>query len=144
LFEGKIHHVSHEISDPQLLSISLVPQCAGIKRDGTRCSLSAPPGVAHCYNHDPLRADERRRNAARAGKRRSNSEISTIKEQLADLYAGVLGGEVEPKVGAVAAQIANVRIRLLEAKRRAKELEDIEERLEFLECAQRYSGRMRR
>lgn len=108
-------------------------QCAGIKRDGSRCSLGVPPGVAHCYNHDPHRADERRRNAARAGRSRSNTEVMDLKDQLRNLYTNVLAGTVEPKVGAVAAQIAGARIRLLETERRIKETEELEARIEALE-----------
>lgn len=43
-------------------------RCQGIKRDGGRCTLSVPPGVQWCFNHDPALAPERRRNASRAGK----------------------------------------------------------------------------
>lgn len=115
-------------------------QCAGIKRDGSRCSLSVPPGVAHCYNHDPHRAEERRRNAARAGRRRSNTEVADLKDRLSDLYTDVLAGEVEPKVGAVAAQIAGAQIRLLETERRIKETEDLEARIGALEGQQEGQG----
>jgi hypothetical protein len=46
------------------------PLCQGSTRTGERCNVSVSPGVTHCYNHDPTRAEERRRNASRAGKSR--------------------------------------------------------------------------
>jgi len=59
--------------------------------------------------------------------------VSELKGQLADLYAAVLDGRTEPKVGAVAAQIANVRARLVETELRVREAEELEERISQLE-----------
>jgi len=47
----------------------------------------------------------------------------------------VLDGTTEPKVGAVAAQIANMRARLVETELRVREAEVLEERIERLEQA---------
>lgn len=110
-----------------------MPQCAGFKRNGEQCSASVPPGVTHCYNHDPLRANERRRNASRAGRRSSNGDIAEIRARLAALYEDVLNGELEPKVGSVLVQIANARTRLIETELRIKEQVEFEERLSTLE-----------
>ena len=72
----------------------------------------------------------------RAGRSRSSTEVVGLKGQLAELYDRVLGGQqIGPKVGAVAAQIAGARIRLLETERRIKEAEEFEERLAALEQA---------
>jgi hypothetical protein len=59
--------------------------------------------------------------------------VSELKGQLSDLYAAVLDGTTEPKVGAVAAQIANVRARLVETELRVREAEELEERISQLE-----------
>ena len=45
-----------------------MPRCVGIKRDGAQCTTIVKPPQTHCYQHDPARAEERRRNASRAGK----------------------------------------------------------------------------
>jgi len=45
----------------------------------------------------------------------------------------VLEGSTEPKVGAVLAQIANARARIIETALKAKEQQELEERLEQLE-----------
>jgi hypothetical protein len=107
--------------------------CAGIKRDGTRCSATVPPGVEWCYGHDPRRSEERRRNASRAGRASSNREIKELKDQLSRLYADVLAGRVPTAAGAVANQIINTRARLIEVERRIRETEELEARIEELE-----------
>jgi len=56
--------------------------------------------------------------------------VSELKGQLSELYTGVLDGTTEPKVGAVAAQIANVRARLVDTELKVKEVEELEAKLE--------------
>jgi len=107
--------------------------CAGIKADGSRCRASVGPGVQWCYNHDPARAEERRRNASRAGRSRPNREITSLKSQLQEVADGVLSGKIEPKRGAVAVQALSAMIRAIEQERRIRELDDIAERLEQVE-----------
>ena len=108
-------------------------QCQGIKRDGGRCTLSVPAGVQWCFNHDPARSGERKRNASRAGRTRGAGEISDLKKQLKDLAADVLSGEVARSDAAVVNQILNTRARLVELERKIREQEQLEERLEALE-----------
>ncbi len=86
---------------------------------------------------DPKNADRRRRQAPRAGRAKPNKELAGLRGQLAELYSSVLDGEVEPKVGAVLAQIANARTRLLETEIKLKKQQELEERLEALEDALR-------
>ena len=111
--------------------------CAGIKRDGGRCTAIVPPSKEYCYQHDPERVEERKRNAARAGKSRPNRELGEIKTLLSDLTNRVLGGEdVEPILtgrAAVANQLLNTRLRAVEVERKIRETEELERRLEELE-----------
>ena len=60
-------------------------QCAGIKRDGGRCTVVVGPVQTHCYQHDPERSQERRRNASRGGKSKGNGELAYLKKQVKDL-----------------------------------------------------------
>jgi hypothetical protein len=108
-------------------------QCQAIKRDGLRCSASVRPGIEWCYNHDPARADERKRHAARAGRSRPNREIANIKTVLDDLYTMVSTEDISPKVGVVLNQILNTRIRALDVERRLRELGEVEDRLQQVE-----------
>jgi len=110
-----------------------MPQCAGIKRDGGRCTVVVGPGQSHCYQHDPDRADERRRNASRGGRSKGNGELPDLKRQLKDLAAEVLKGDVDRGAAAVVNQILNTVIRAIEQERKLRELEEMAGRLEALE-----------
>jgi hypothetical protein len=59
--------------------------------------------------------------------------LRAIKERLASLYEDLRDGRVDPKLGAVAAQVVNVQVRLLETERKLKETEIFEERIAALE-----------
>ncbi len=113
--------------------------CAAIKVDGLRCKARAIRGSEWCYGHDPDRSVERQRNASKGGRRggrgrgSSCGELTAIKERLASLYEDLRDGKVEPKVGAVASQIANVQIRALEVERKLKETQEFEQRITELE-----------
>jgi hypothetical protein len=107
-------------------------QCAGIKRDGGRCAVVVGPGQSHCYAHDPDRSQERRRNASRGGKS-SGGELLDLKRQLKDLAAGVLDGSVDRGAAAVANQLLNTVVRVVEQQRKIRETEELAARLEALE-----------
>src|SRR5215216_6077849 len=110
-----------------------MPQCAGIKRNGQRCTTTVEPPQSHCWWHDPASAQERRRAAAKGGKAKANPVVKELHSLLESLTDQVIKGELSTAVGAVANQLINTRIRLLEYERRLREMEDLEERLEVLE-----------
>jgi len=110
-----------------------VPVCPGIKRDGTRCAVVVSGPNDYCYQHDPARAAERRRNASRAARSKPSREIAGIKAQLEDLADQVLSGELETARAAVANQLINTRLRAIELERKVRETEEFAERLERLE-----------
>ena len=91
------------------------------------------PGLRHCYQHDPDRSEERKRNASRGGRSRGNGEIADLKGQLKKLAADVLDGKVERGDAVVVNQILNTRVRLLEQERRIRETEELAVRVEALE-----------
>ena len=67
-------------------------RCAGIKRDGGRCTVIVNGSqTTYCYQHDPKRAEERRRNASRAARSKPSRELVGIKQRLSDLANDVLG-----------------------------------------------------
>lgn len=118
--------------------------CAGITRDGKRCTVGVPPGVQWCYNHDPARAEERKQAASRAGKSRPSKELISIKRQLQELADGILDGEVERSDAAVCGQLLNVLLRAIETERKVREVEEVEERLAALEgLASQHKGSAR-
>jgi hypothetical protein len=115
-----------------------VARCQGIKRDGGRCTLGVPPGVRWCFNHDPARAEERRRNASRAGKRSfaSGREIRELKRRISDVVDAVLEGSQDRGRAAVAIQGLNALRGVLELERKVRELDELEARIEALEQPQ--------
>lgn len=110
-------------------------RCAGFKLDGNPCERIVGASQRHCYAHDPARAAERRRNAAKAGRSKSSREVEDLKRQLEDLAQGVLSGRVDRGDAAVVTQVLNARARLVELERKIREREELEARLEALEEA---------
>src|SRR4051794_22432969 len=104
-------------------------RCSGSKPDGTPCERIVGASQEYCFAHDPDRSEQRRRAARKGGKRagrgRPMAELADLKGQLADLYTSVLTDRVNPKVGAVLAQISNTQIRLSEAERKLRETEEL-------------------
>jgi hypothetical protein len=109
-------------------------RCAGIKRDGGRCTVIVNGSqTTYCYQHDPKRAEERRRNASRAARSKPSRELVGIKQRLSDLADDVLAENVDKGVAAVASQILNVYLRAVSVELKAREQLELIERLEALE-----------
>ncbi len=110
-----------------------MPRCAGNKRDGGRCTVIVAPPDTYCYQHDPSRSEERKRNASKGGRSKGHGELGELKKQIKDLAAGVLEGTADRGRAAVANQLYNTLIRAIEQERKQRELEEIAARLEDLE-----------
>src|ERR671916_2713975 len=110
-----------------------MPQCRGIKRSGGLCAVVVGAGRSHCYQHDPAREDERKRNASRGGRTKGAGELPALKKQLRDLAADVLEGKVDRGAAAVVNQILNTIIRAIEQERKNFETGELAERLEAME-----------
>jgi len=110
-------------------------RCAGIKRGGGRCTAIVNGAQTYCYQHDPKRAEERRRNASRAAKSKPSRELVGIKQRLSDLADAVLEEKVDKGVAAVAGQLLNTYIRAVAVELKAREQLELTERLESLEEA---------
>jgi broad specificity phosphatase PhoE len=112
-----------------------MPRCPATKRDGGRCTTIVKPPQTHCYQHDPDRAEERRRNASRAA-RSGGKEIRDLKRRISDVIDAVLEGSQERGRAAVAIQGFNALRGVLELERKMKETEELEARIEALEQPQ--------
>jgi hypothetical protein len=110
-----------------------MPRCRETKPDGTPCERIVRSSQGYCYAHNPAKAEERRHNASRGGRARSNGELADLRKQLKDLAAGVLDGSVDWGRAAVANQIHNTLIRATEQERKMRELEELAGRLEEVE-----------
>jgi hypothetical protein len=113
--------------------------CSGIRADGGRCQAQAMRNSELCINHHPDRAEVRRRRASKGGKRggrgRPIAELGSLRDENADIRRRLLEGELLPNVAAVAVQSINTDIRAVGAALRAREQEELVERLEALEEA---------
>ncbi len=119
--------------------------CAGIKRDGGRCTATVPPSQEYCYQHDPERQGERRRNASKAGKSKPLRELQDVKRMLSDLANDVLEGRKSRVNAAVVGQLLNTYIRAVAVELKAREQQDLIDRLEVLKGAlERQKGENRR
>ena len=99
-----------------------------------RCTIIVAPPDTYCYQHDPSRSEERKRNASKGGKSRgAPKEIADLKNQLKDLADGVLSSKIERADAVVVNQILNTRARLIELERKVRETDELEARLEALE-----------
>jgi hypothetical protein len=114
----------------------LMAQCAGIKRDGTRCTavVNGSQAQHYCYQHDPNKAEQRRRSASKAGRAKPSRELVGIRGRLSDLADDVLAGRVDKGDAAVAGQLLNYAVRAIAVGLKAKEVEELEGRLEELEA----------
>ena len=108
-------------------------RCSGITRSGTRCERSADGPNGLCWAHDPANADKRRRLASKAGKAKPDRELAGIKQRLSDLADDVLADKVDKGVAAVASQVLNVYLRAVSVELKAREQQELIERLEALE-----------
>src|ERR671911_1373039 len=111
--------------------------CSGIRADGGRCKAQAIRGSAYCVGHDPDQAEARRRRASKGGKRggrgRPIAELGNLRDENADIRRRLLEGELLPNVAAVAVQSINTDIRAVGAAMKAREQEEILERIATLE-----------
>ena len=108
-------------------------RCAANKPDGSPCERIVGASQKYCYAHDPHHQQARSRAASKAAKSKPNRELTALKEQLFTLYEDVREGRIEPKVGAVANQILNTRVRVIVLERDIREQEELAERIEALE-----------
>jgi len=97
--------------------------CAGIKWDGGRCTTVVKPPQTHCYQHDPDRAEERRRNASRAGRSAGGRDIRDLKRRISEVVDAVLEGSQDRGRAAVAIQGFNALRGVLDLERKVKETE---------------------
>ena len=110
-----------------------MPRCSGFKPNGEPCERIVRASQIYCYSHCPDRKEERRRNASRAGRSRSDGELGEVRELLRQITSRVLSGEMSTSVGTTLNQVCNSRIRLIEVSRKLQEQQEVLDRLADLE-----------
>src|SRR5919107_5558557 len=113
--------------------------CSGSRADDGRCQAQAMRNSEWCINHHPDQAELRRRRASKGGKRggrgRPIAELASLRDENADIRRRLLEGELLPNVAGVAVQSINTDLRAVGATLKAREQEELTERLEALEEA---------
>jgi hypothetical protein len=116
--------------------------CEALKGDGSRCQARALQGSPWCYNHDPAKAEERKRNARRGGQtggrgRSSLMDTDQAKRHVKSLVGRLISGDVPRDLAVGAFMGINTLMRILEQERRLIEQHELTERIEQLERRQR-------
>ncbi len=106
--------------------------CAGIKRDGGRCTLSAQASSGMCWLHDPSRAAERHRHASKAARSKGNREVAELKAEIKAVIAGVRGGDLGRADAAVMIQGYRALKDFIALEREVKEQDELAAEIEEL------------
>ena len=106
--------------------------CAGITRDGRRCTLAADASSGMCWLHDPARAQERHRYASRAAKSKGNKEVATLKSEIRDVIAGVKAGDLDRNDAAVMIQGYRALKDFIALERQVRETDELAAEIEEL------------
>jgi hypothetical protein len=120
-------------------------RCPGIKRDGSRCTVTVEPPQTYCWWHDPANAEARKQAASRGGKRagrgRPQAELTNIKQRLCSLADDVLAGEVDRSDASVAGQLLNTVIRAIGMEMKVREVEELVEEVNAIKEALETRGK---
>jgi hypothetical protein len=110
-----------------------MPRCSHTYADSSQCRRIVSAEQKYCYSHDPARAGERRRNAARGGKAKASGELGRVKARLQTLADMVEEGQMDCADAAVISQIWGTYLRAVSTEMKLKEQLELQERLEALE-----------
>jgi hypothetical protein len=106
--------------------------CAGIKRDGGRCTLPADPSSGMCWLHDPARAEARHRHASKAARSKGNKEVADLKEEIKALIADVKAGNLDRNDAAVMIQGYRALKDFIALERQVRETDELAAEIEDL------------
>ena len=107
-------------------------QCAGITRQGGRCTLPAGSSSGMCWLHDPARSDERHRHASRAARSKGNREVAILKEEIKTVIADVKAGELDRNDAAVMIQGYRALKDFMALERQVRETDELAAEIEEL------------
>ncbi len=110
-----------------------MPRCSHTYANSSQCRRIVSAEQEYCYSHDPARAGERRRNAARGGRAKASGELGRVKARLQALADMVEEGQMDRADAAVISQIWGTYLRAISTERKLKETLELVERLESLE-----------
>lgn len=107
--------------------------CTATKRDGNPCTLPSNGSNGLCWAHTPENQEKRRKGQSRGGKSKPSRELLAINARLKELAEQVIAKEIDRGDAAVAGQLLNYVLRGISVSLKAREQEELTERLEQLE-----------
>jgi hypothetical protein len=107
-------------------------RCSFIKASGERCRGSATGENGLCWAHDPQNAEQRRKQASRAGRARSTKEVRELKDELKDLIADVKKGDLDRNDAAVMIQGYRALKDFIALERQVRETDELAAEIEDL------------
>ncbi len=118
-------------------------KCIAVKEsDGKECRKQATEGN-YCYSHNPANKEALKVNGGRGGRIKAlrasqagsplSDELDEIKEQLRELLDELKSRRLPSNIVAVAVQLLNAQVRVVEEQRRVYETDVLEQRLAELE-----------
>src|ERR671914_947751 len=110
-----------------------MPRCSHTYADSSQCRRIVSAEQEYCYSHDPARASERKRNAARGGKAKASGELGRVKARLQALADMVAEGQMDRADAPVISQKWGTYLRAVSVELKAREQMELTERLEALE-----------
>jgi hypothetical protein len=122
-------------------------RCQARTKEGKPCSATPRPGRFYCLWHDPEAADERRRNAAKGGRSRSNLarlkralpserlDFGDVQGVLGAVLRDLLAGTLDPPVANAAANVARAFAAIAQAGELEGRLRELEARAGLRESA---------
>src|ERR671919_1538210 len=110
-----------------------MPRCSHTYEDSSQCRRIVSAEQHYCYSHDPSRASERKRNAARGGRAKASGELGRVKARLHTLADMVEEGQMDRADAAVISQIWGTYLRAVGVELKAREETEFVERLQRLE-----------
>jgi hypothetical protein len=105
-------------------------QCAGITREGRRCTVSVNGAQEFCHLHDPARSEERRRSASRAGRAKGNREVADLKDEIKSVIADVKAGDLDRNDAAVMIQGYRALKDFISLERQIRETDELAAEIE--------------
>jgi hypothetical protein len=97
-----------------------VPRCSHTYANSSRCRRIVSAEQEYCYSHDPQRASERKRNAARGGRAKASGELGRVKARLHTLADMVEEGQMNRADAAVISQIWGTYLRAVSVELKAR------------------------
>ena len=114
-------------------------KCAGVKKNGEPCSLSALGSSSYCWAHNPDNAEKRRQVASTGGKgkaaknRSVYEELHALAERHKDLAELVREGRMSRATAQTISNILNNAAAAYRSSIKAKETEELEAQIAELE-----------